>query len=379
MMSIPLLCCCLISLAAYLSLAYEDPRGQSCGETTYYAPNSTFSSNLDLALETLSNTTASTGFATTTAGDSSQTVTALALCRATITPSDCQLCVDAAASGVRSACPNQTVAQVWYTLCMLRYSGYYFVNKTDYTIAFTLYDTRHAPDPDAYDVKVKMLMRNLSSTAGASEKRYAVGRTAAPENLTLYGYVDCTRDIDGDSCSGCLLAATSAINSCCLGQWAGWIATPTCNIQFNMDPVHEDWVNGPYVNTDTTPALASSPTTEPVMGPAGNGAGGGGLAIKISVILTVGTVVLVAVVLGVAMKWRKRERVEKGGSGISDEDNDQEIMRERIGTRNFIYDLDALVAATDNFCLANRLGAGGFGTVYKVFLILTLAVGLFLS
>lgn len=263
---------------------------------------------------------------------------------------------------------------------MLRYSGDYFVNKTDYTIAFMLYDTRHAPDPDAYDLKVKMLMRNLSYTASASEKRYAVGRTAAPQNRTLYGYVDCTRDIDGDSCGGCLLAATSAIKSCCLGQWAGWIATPTCNIQFNMDPVHEDWVNGPYVNTDTAPAsaLASPPTAEPMMGPPDNGAGGGGLAIKISVILTVGTVVLVALVLGVAMKWRKREKAEKGGFGIAEEDSDEEIMRERIGTRNFMFDFDVLVAATDNFCLANRLGAGGFGIVYKVLLILTLAGGLFI-
>ena len=251
---------------------------------------------------------------------------------------------------------------------MLRYSDDDFLTKADYSIDFMLFDTRQAPDSDNYDVKVKMLMRNLSSTAGASEKRYGVGRTAAPENHTLYGYVDCTRDIDGDSCSGCLLAAISAINSCCLGRWAGWIATPTCNIQFNMDAVdHEDWLNGPpYVDTDTdnnpAPALALPPTT------ANDGGGGGGFTVKIAVFLTVGIVVLASAVVGVAVTRRKREKVKKGGSGIEEEESDQEIMREGIGTRNFVYDLDVLVAATDNFCLQNQLAAGGFGTVYKVLL-----------
>ncbi|RVW32360.1 Cysteine-rich receptor-like protein kinase 24 [Vitis vinifera] len=291
------------------------PRGYSCDGTTYYAPNSTFSSNLDTALQTLQNTTASSGFATTTSGSINQTVTALALCRATINPSDCQLCIDVATSGIRNVCPNGTAAQVWYTLCMLRYSHRNFVNKTDYTLTFSLYDTRNAPDPDIYDAKVQRLMQNLSSTAGASEKRYAVGRTTAPENFTLYGYVDCTRDIDGDSCKGCLLATTRAIDSCCLGQWAGWLATPTCNIQFNMDPVHEDWVNGPYINTDITPSSTLAPLQWQRM--------------------------MLEVVV-----W-KRDEVETGGSEIIE---DNEEMSEGIGKRSFMYDLEVLVAATGNFC-----------------------------
>ncbi|XP_034706998.1 putative receptor-like protein kinase At4g00960 [Vitis riparia] len=270
----PLLCC-LIFLFPLFSLAYEDPSGNSCDGTTYYAPNSTFSSNLDTALQTLQNTTASSGFATTTSGSINQTVTALALCRATINPSDCQLCIDVATSGIRNVCPNGTAAQVWYTLCMLRYSHRNFVNKTDYTLIFSLAGTFTVPDPDIYDAKVRRLMQNLSSTAGASEKRYAVGRTTAPENLTLYGYVDCTRDIDGDG---------------------------------------------------------------------------------------FGTVVLAVLVL-CAVKWRKRDEVETGGSKIVEEENEE--MSEGIGTRSFMYDLEVLVAATGNFCLANRLGAGGFGTVYK--------------
>ena len=33
------------------------------------------------------------------------------------------------------------------------------------------------------------------------------------------------------------------------------------------------------------------------------------------------------------------------------------------------FDLKAIAAATDNFSTANKLGEGGFGSVYKVILI----------
>ncbi|KAL6324468.1 hypothetical protein AAG906_013280 [Vitis piasezkii] len=336
----------LIFLYPHLSLSYENPRQYLCGDTNYYTSNSSFSDNLGWALQALRNTTASTGFSTTTTGNHRVQVTALALCRATIAPSDCQQCVDAASSGIRSVCPDQTAAQVW------------------------LYDVRRAPDPDVYDAKVKMLMQNLSSTAGVSEKRYAVGRTAVPENQTLYGYVECTRDIDGDSCKRCLLTAIASIDSCCLGQWAGWIATPTCDLQFNMDPVHDDWFNAPYINTNViqTPAPSSpfilvSPT-EPVVVAADKGGGGGGLVIKISVILAVGTVVLIVVGLCVVIQWRKRDKGVKGSSGIEAKDC-EEILSEDVGMGSFIYDLGVLVSATDGFSLENRIGTGGFGSVYK--------------
>lgn len=374
--SIPLLCCNLIIIiffillpsAAYLSLAYEDPRGTYCDDTTYYAPNSTFSSNLNISLKTLTTNTASTGYASGRFGDGNQTVTAVALCRGTINQSECQLCVEAAASGIRTVCPNQTVAQVWYTLCMLLYSDDDFLTKSDYSIRFSLFNVRIVPDLDDYDVKIRLLMRNLSSTAGASEKKYAVGRTSAPGNHTIYGYVDCNRDLDNESCNGCLLAATSYINTCCFGRWAGWICTPTCNIQYNLDPDdHDDWLNGPpYIETDTA-TITSSPPPALLALPPSTGAGGGGLTVKIAAI-TAGFVVLAAVALAVAMRIRKIEKVKKRGSGVVEEDSisDQETIGERIGSRNFMYDLDVLVAATDNFRLANRLGAGGFGTVYKV-------------
>ncbi|KAF7130618.1 hypothetical protein RHSIM_Rhsim10G0068400 [Rhododendron simsii] len=264
--------------------AHEDPRWTICTTTTpTYTLNSTFSATLTTALTTLQTTTAATGFATTTATNptTNTSVTALALCRSSISPPDCQTCVAAAALGIHSECPNNTAALVWYTYCMLRYSPINFVNRSDTSLAFRIYDTRDTPD----------------------ESSSAVGRTALIGSLNIYGYVDCTRDIDGGDCTTCLLMATYWIRSCCLRKWAGWIATPTCNIQFNMNPVHEDWINNPQeIDTDI-----SSPAPE--VGPAANEGGGGGGRMERSVV--VGVPFAGIVVVGVGVIWWRR-RVERG-------------------------------------------------------------------
>ena len=124
---------------------------------------------------------------------------------------------DFVAVGIRDACPNQTVAQVWYTSCMVRYSRINFINQSDSSIAFMLYNPIDAPDPEEYDRKVKILMQNLSYAAGVSNIRSAVAKTSFGTR-NIYGYVDCTRDISGSDCTTCLLDAAYAIPSCCSGK-----------------------------------------------------------------------------------------------------------------------------------------------------------------
>ncbi|KAE9449444.1 hypothetical protein C3L33_18642, partial [Rhododendron williamsianum] len=265
-------------------------------------------------------------------------------------------------------------AEVWYTNCTLRYSFINFLNQSDTSIAVQLWDTRDAPNNSSFDPKVNLLLENLSYTAGASDKRSAVGRTMLVGSQNIYGYVDCTRDIDGRDCTACLLDVIDFIpSSHCLGHWAGWIVTPTCNIQFDMDPVHEDWGdNPPYINTDLLvgPGLFS-PLAAPKVGTSADkgglgGNGGGGkeriVVVRGGVVVSfVGIVGLVGVVI-----WR-RWRGEGGKNGEEREENSM-MMRYDMGVRSLLYDLEVLVAATDNFSPANRIGGGGFGSVYRVML-----------
>ncbi|GFY86777.1 hypothetical protein Acr_05g0004160 [Actinidia rufa] len=316
--------------------------------------------------DSLRNTTAATGFNATTVGNSSfDSVTALALCRASLSSQDCQTCVDAATLGIRNACPSETMAQVWYTLCMVRYSRMNFINKSDSSIALVLFNTLETPNPEEYDRKVKILIQNLSYAAGVSDTRSAVAKTSFGTR-NIYGYVDCTRDINGSDCTTCLLNAAYAIPSCCSGKWAGWIATPTCSIQFNMDPIdHDDWMNNPpEINTDISPALGASPA----VGPSEYGRpphGGRGRLNGKETSIVIAVVVSFIPIVGVVVRWRVRRG--KGKRVVATEEITTTMMEtESIEVRSFVYDLDVLVAATDNFSPANRLGGGGFGSVYRV-------------
>ncbi|KAF6133979.1 hypothetical protein GIB67_040743 [Kingdonia uniflora] len=201
----------------------------NCENTTAYMSSSIFSKDIDRALNTLTGLTV-TGFNTTSVGS----ITALALCRGDVTPLDCQSCVDKATSEIRQFCPGATSAQTWYSYCMIRYSNVNFLQKSNESILLSLYDTRQAPGPEVFDDKVQELIQNLSVTAGMSEKRFALGWTNVTNRVDLYGYLDCTRDLISDNCMKCLISSAKGI-SCCLGQWAVWLATPTCQIQFSVD------------------------------------------------------------------------------------------------------------------------------------------------
>ncbi|PNX62044.1 G-type lectin S-receptor-like serine/threonine-kinase, partial [Trifolium pratense] len=50
---------------------------------------------------------------------------------------------------------------------------------------------------------------------------------------------------------------------------------------------------------------------------------------------------------------------------FGDSSNLQEFNRTN-SSNVLLFDLSSIAAATDNFSIANRLGEGGFGSVYKV-------------
>ena len=57
-------------------------------------------------------------------------------------------------------------------------------------------------------------------------------------------------------------------------------------------------------------------------------------------------------------------RNDASASPAGFEDPSRETCTEKID--NFFFDLNTIVAATNNFSSANKLGQGGFGSVYKV-------------
>ena len=50
------------------------------------------------------------------------------------------------------------------------------------------------------------------------------------------------------------------------------------------------------------------------------------------------------------------------------EESSRELDKSTRNSDLSFFDLSVIVAATDNFSVANKLGEGGFGSVYKVLL-----------
>ncbi|XP_057491559.1 cysteine-rich receptor-like protein kinase 19 [Actinidia eriantha] len=334
-------------------LACESYCQSQCNNPTNYTSSSIFSSNLAQALHTIKNNSGHTGFNATTAGNLRQPVTAVGLCRGSLTPSECQSCIDDAVEGVRLACPDQARGQVWYSNCMVRYSAVDFLGEVNTSVLFTMTDETLAPDLESYIPSFMFLMDRLSSIGAASDERYAIGRTKLLHNNTLYGYFECTRDLSSEDCAKCFSSATVHMKISCVTLRVCWVLTPSCNVQVNMSPAdHADWIFAPLlINTS---ALAPSPNS-----PDGGGRGSGKNDLK--VMISIGAVVAFLLIVGLLLASRMAMK-----RGNVDRENAEDMMRrEGIDTRPNLFNLDELVAATDNFSNSNLLGSGGFGIVYK--------------
>ncbi|PIA33309.1 hypothetical protein AQUCO_04100021v1 [Aquilegia coerulea] len=363
-----LLCFCFFQLI----LTYEDHRFKNCGSSTSttYTANSTFSSNLQEAFNRFKNNTALTILNSTiyTIINGTDPVTVLALCRVDISAVECQPCIEAATIGIVEECPYHSSAEIWYSLCMIRYSGENFITKPDYTVVLTIWDVRDVPQPDIYDKKVQEVAQNLSISAGKSEERFAVGWTNVSSTLRLQGYHVCTRDLSSEDCTYCLRNARRTIQRYCLGKWACWIATPSCDIRLNLDPVvfNETRMFAPQIITNY---VVTDPIPSPRILNVRNARSENGLIIGVTV---GGFVIIVIMVIGslwlrdIDGKKKKKNKMERRVSRDAQEDDDGETtIIDIVESGSFVFHFEMLVVATENFSLANRLGTGGFGSVYK--------------
>ncbi|XP_059590068.1 cysteine-rich receptor-like protein kinase 19 [Vitis vinifera] len=352
----------LVFFSVNLTGAYESPRFQECGvDADKYTNNSLFAANLAHALNNIRTYTAHTGFNTTTVANGTEPVTALGFCRPDQTPMECQACIDSATSGILEVCLYQKTAQIWYNLCMIRYSFMDFLSLVDRTPIFSLWTDFETQSSDVYYQTLLAMVKNLSSLDAVSKRRYAVGWSRVNEATKVYGYAQCTPDLSGESCSSCLVSCTEEMNTYCWNKWACWSGMPSCSIMFDRYPIFNQSIDTPEIllnlpsKTDSETQAEEAPKT--------GRRGRSSMVIGVSGAV-VGTVILVVAAGWMIMKGRhKTNKGQRRGSG--DEEDAEESIREGLGMRNFLYDMEALVAATDNFSSANRLGGGGFGFVYK--------------
>ncbi|KAF8020205.1 hypothetical protein BT93_G0796 [Corymbia citriodora subsp. variegata] len=330
-----------------------------------YSTHSTFESNLKVLLDSLSNNTTHTGFYNTTVGEGHNRIYGQALCRGDASSTACESCVSNANLEIMKLC-NAEDALIWYELCQVRYSFQDFFSNMDYTGKYPYSNSQEklASDPALYYTYLMYLMKNISTEAAYvnSTRMFVTGQINYSMSQTIYGLVQCTRDMSDNDCYNCLNSALGDLKTCCYLREGGMVVSRTCNARY--EPYR-------FFNGSTTSVLSF---------PASTGTGDqwkkGRIALVVGIL---GLLLLLAGSCAVYFNRRKAKKDQDRSPHALLHDLVNPVSVEMTEEGNLVsseelpfMDLATIKAATDDFSSLNKLGQGGFGTVYKIVLIINL-------
>jgi len=203
-----------------------------------YTANSTYSTNLNTLLSTMSsNTQIDYGFYNFSYGQNSDIVNAIGLCRGDVESEECRSCLNNSSVDITQACPNQKKAILWSEQCMLRYSNDTIFNQMETSPSYYAWNVQNVTEADQFSEVLDNLMKNVRDIAasGDSRRKYATAENSTAINFqTIYGLAQCTPDLSRQQCDQCLEGAISDIPNCCNGKEGGRVLRPSCNIRFEV-------------------------------------------------------------------------------------------------------------------------------------------------
>ena len=230
-----------------------------CSTNGNVSSNSAYRANLNSLLSTLSSKNQIDNvFYNYSAGENSDIVNAIALCRGDLTATDCRSCVNMSAHELLVSCPNQKGGIMWYMNCTVRYSNNSIFGVMEIEPMKTLTSTAKVSDKSATFKQVLAgLLDGLRSKAasGDSLRKLAIG-AANSTYFDLYALLQCTPDLDEQECSSCLNQTIEYLPECCDDTAGARVLTPSCNLRYEG--------NRFYGNTsDELPALSYLPPPPP--------------------------------------------------------------------------------------------------------------------
>ncbi|BBN69723.1 cysteine-rich RECEPTOR-like protein kinase 26, partial [Prunus dulcis] len=297
-----------------------------CFDTGTYTAGDKYQENLNSLLSSFSSSTQNnSGFYSSSRGQDSNKVNAIALCRGDLSQDSCQACLNKSTDILLQNCSTQKEAIIWAERCMVRYS---------YNLIFGIEQTdpfKHVPSP--HSAKNPQHDRAAS---GNSLKKFAAGHATVPGGETIYALAQCTPDIDKQNCSSCLKQSVTEIQTCCDGKQGGKVLKPSCNLRSMADKLVD--IPAPV---PAAPALKEEKKKSNIK--------------QIVITIVVVLVAFVTILSSICIFLRLTKRRVK--------------LDEEFGNVSLVeslqYDFETIRSATDDFSDANKLGQGGFGAVYK--------------
>lgn len=233
-----------------------------CGQNGNYTANSTYQTNLNSLLGSLSSPGNDNGygFYSSSVGANSDKVNAFGLCRGDVKADDCESCVSQASDPLKKACPVQKEAIIWYDYCMLRYS-----NESLYGIVTTypavfLSNVQNVSSPEEFNRQLKLLLEGLitEAAAGGTDRKFAKGTNTTASLVKIYGFAQCTPDLSPEECTQCLDAALEKIPLYSYGKIGGNAVVPSCILRYEIRnffyPTSEASAPSPQLETPASPS-----------------------------------------------------------------------------------------------------------------------------
>ncbi|TVU18046.1 hypothetical protein EJB05_34113, partial [Eragrostis curvula] len=314
-----------------------------CGSTPAANPEA-FDVSFVNTLELIYQNVTRSGFGAASSGAGADAVFGLGQCLAYLSPTDCQLCY--AQSRVKLPhCLPATAGRIYLDGCFLRYGPDDFAaadaddDAGDTAVCSNA--TVPAPSARGFAVAAAALVRNVTAAAPAARDSYYASSSsspAAPANSPpVYAAAQCWRSLNASACAACMASARDRVLRRCLPNAAaeGYGLNAGCVVRYSTRPFY-------------LPA---------------NGAGDdGGSSTRRITIIVLASVLSALAVIGIALIWTK---MSSRKSDLHDDmDGSGEIIR-AIAASHLSFKYEELRMATDDFNQINKLGQGGYGSVYK--------------
>ncbi|XP_057953161.1 cysteine-rich repeat secretory protein 38-like [Malania oleifera] len=206
-----------------------------------FPENGTYDANLKKVLDNLSMNTPKTGFANNSAGGyKDNEAFGLALCRGDTNSTDCKNCIADARTELHNQCGNNRSAIVWFDCCLLRYSDKSFFGMIDEKNSVYLINVFNLTNSTSFVNTTLDFLSGLSRQAVKSEKLYYAGKEKPSEFPTLYGLVQCSRDLTTENCTTCLDDAIRDISKYSANRKGGRTLYASCNVRYEIYPFVKD-------------------------------------------------------------------------------------------------------------------------------------------
>ncbi|XP_056686713.1 cysteine-rich receptor-like protein kinase 10 isoform X2 [Spinacia oleracea] len=293
----------------------SNAQNYQCSNTTMFANNSQYQANLNTVFRYLaSNATNPNGYhqaVSRTGNTNSEAVYGHFLCRGDQNATVCRNCVTTATTTDLpiTLCPNRKVAFVWYDDCMVRYSNQSFFGQMDTVPGMILMNSNNVTgNTTRFEELLGNMMNNVIAVQapnGGSQKKFASDVVNFTTFQTIYGLGQCTPDLSPNDCNTCLV---SGIGQFQINQGAQ-VLLPSCVVRYEIYP---------FFNLSSV--VQAAPPPQPLPPP-------------------------------------PRQSPATNPNRTRDEDF--------TTVESLQFDLATLQSATNNFSMENKLGEGGFGSVYK--------------